>query len=86
MANFDQKMPGSPPRGCYVGTHTVRHRLFLTVSQADSYSLWESVCKNKLLSNATLCLFLNKTDLLMSKLNSGMPPDDLYRPCIVDSM
>ena len=41
-------------------------------SQYDSTDLWEKVCKNKLLANATFILLLNKADLLHAKLKAGI--------------
>ncbi|KIM35946.1 hypothetical protein M413DRAFT_449483 [Hebeloma cylindrosporum] len=37
----------------------------------DSFLLWRMVCSSKLLSKATMILFLNKCDLLKRKLKSG---------------
>lgn len=34
--------------------------------------LWKAVCSNKLLANVDLVLFLNKCDILESKLDSGI--------------
>lgn len=34
--------------------------------------LWKSICSNKLLARVDLVLFLNKCDILASKLNSGV--------------
>lgn len=34
--------------------------------------LWKAVCSNKLLANVDLVLFLNKCDILDSKLSSGI--------------
>ena len=42
------------------------------VSQEDSVLLWKAVCSNKLLGNVDLVLFLNKCDILESKLDSGI--------------
>ncbi|KAK0183684.1 guanine nucleotide-binding protein alpha-4 subunit [Armillaria mellea] len=38
----------------------------------DSVLLWKAVCQNKLLANVDLVLFLNKCDILESKLKSGI--------------
>ncbi|KAF9457920.1 guanine nucleotide binding protein, alpha subunit [Collybia nuda] len=38
----------------------------------DSVLLWKAVCSNKLLANVDLVLFLNKCDILESKLKSGI--------------
>ncbi|KAG1741523.1 G-alpha-domain-containing protein [Suillus paluster] len=38
----------------------------------DSVLLWKAVCSNKLLANVDLVLFLNKCDILDSKLASGI--------------
>ena len=38
----------------------------------DSFHLWRTVCSSRLLSNATMVLFLNKCDLLERKLRSGL--------------
>jgi len=38
----------------------------------DSFLLWRTVCSSKLLSKATMILFLNKCDLLKRKLKSGV--------------
>jgi len=38
----------------------------------DSVLLWKEVCSNKLLAEVDLILFLNKCDILKSKLNSGI--------------
>jgi len=38
----------------------------------DSVLLWKAVCSNKLLANVDLVLFLNKCDILETKLNSGI--------------
>ncbi|KAG8216368.1 guanine nucleotide binding protein, alpha subunit [Butyriboletus roseoflavus] len=38
----------------------------------DSVLLWKAVCSNKLLANVDLVLFLNKCDILESKLDSGI--------------
>ncbi|KAH9855221.1 G-protein alpha subunit [Lenzites betulinus] len=38
----------------------------------DSMSLWETVCRNKLLGNAMFILLLNKADLLHAKLKAGV--------------
>ncbi len=40
--------------------------------QEDSVLLWKAVCQNKLLANVDLVLFLNKCDILESKLKSGI--------------
>jgi len=34
--------------------------------------LWREICRNKLLVNVDLILFLNKIDLLQKKLESGI--------------
>ncbi|CAA7268550.1 unnamed protein product [Cyclocybe aegerita] len=39
----------------------------------DSFLLWRSICGSKLLSKASMILFLNKCDLLKKKLRSGIP-------------
>jgi len=39
----------------------------------DSMLLWREICRNKLLMNVDLILFLNKVDLLQKKLESGIP-------------
>jgi hypothetical protein len=39
----------------------------------DSMLLWREICRNKLLANTDLVLFLNKVDLLKKKLESGIP-------------
>jgi hypothetical protein len=39
----------------------------------DSMLLWREICRNKLLVNVDLILFLNKVDLLQKKLESGIP-------------
>ncbi|KAG6850077.1 hypothetical protein H0H93_001427 [Arthromyces matolae] len=41
-------------------------------SQEDSVLLWKAVCSNKLLANVDLVLFLNKCDILDSKLQAGI--------------
>ena len=41
-------------------------------AQEDSVLLWKAVCSNKLLASVDLVLFLNKCDILESKLNSGI--------------
>jgi len=38
----------------------------------DSMLLWREICRNKLLINVDLILFLNKVDLLQKKLESGI--------------
>ncbi|EJD54322.1 guanine nucleotide binding protein, alpha subunit [Auricularia subglabra TFB-10046 SS5] len=38
----------------------------------DSLLLWRAICSNKLLSNTSIVLFLNKTDLLRAKLDAGV--------------
>ncbi|KAK0492570.1 guanine nucleotide-binding protein alpha-4 subunit [Armillaria luteobubalina] len=38
----------------------------------DSVLLWKAVCQNKLLANVDLVLFLNKCDILESKLKAGI--------------
>ncbi|PCH43570.1 G-alpha-domain-containing protein [Wolfiporia cocos MD-104 SS10] len=38
----------------------------------DSMKLWKIICTSKLLENATFILFLNKCDILKSKLESGV--------------
>ncbi|KAI0829657.1 G-alpha-domain-containing protein [Trametes gibbosa] len=38
----------------------------------DSMSLWETVCRNRLLANAMFILLLNKADLLHAKLKAGI--------------
>jgi guanine nucleotide-binding protein alpha-1 subunit len=38
----------------------------------DSMLLWREICRNKLLINVNLILFLNKVDLLQKKLESGI--------------
>ncbi|KAK0215483.1 guanine nucleotide binding protein, alpha subunit [Armillaria fumosa] len=40
--------------------------------QEDSVLLWKAVCQNKLLANVDLVLFLNKCDILESKLKAGI--------------
>lgn len=40
--------------------------------QEDSVLLWKEVCSNKLLAKVDLVLFLNKCDILESKLKSGV--------------
>ncbi|TDL18823.1 G-alpha-domain-containing protein [Rickenella mellea] len=42
----------------------------------DSFNLWQTVCKNKLLAKTMLILFLNKCDLLDKKLKSGVKIKD----------
>lgn len=46
--------------------------------QADSLDLWTSVVSNKLLEKTNLILFLNKVDILQSKLASGIRLVDFY--------
>ncbi|EJF65114.1 G-alpha-domain-containing protein [Dichomitus squalens LYAD-421 SS1] len=43
---------------------------------ADSMELWSTVCKSKLLANATFILLLNKADLLAAKLKAGLKFED----------
>lgn len=38
----------------------------------DSLQLWRAICENKLLANCTLILFLNKKDILVKTLGSGV--------------
>jgi guanine nucleotide-binding protein subunit alpha len=38
----------------------------------DSFLLWRNICSSKLLSKATIILFLNKCDILRRKLQSGV--------------
>ncbi|KAH7105053.1 guanine nucleotide binding protein, alpha subunit [Auriculariales sp. MPI-PUGE-AT-0066] len=38
----------------------------------DSLLLWRAICSNKLLSETSIVLFLNKTDLLQAKLGAGV--------------
>lgn len=38
--------------------------------------LWSTVCKSKLLANATFILLLNKADLLAAKLKAGLKFED----------
>ncbi|KZT28152.1 G-alpha-domain-containing protein [Neolentinus lepideus HHB14362 ss-1] len=38
----------------------------------DSFYLWQSICTNRILSNMTIILMLNKVDVLETKLNSGI--------------
>lgn len=38
----------------------------------DSVLLWKSICQNKLLASTNVVLFLNKTDILKAKLESGI--------------
>ncbi|KIM70027.1 hypothetical protein SCLCIDRAFT_101556 [Scleroderma citrinum Foug A] len=38
----------------------------------DSFLLWKAVVSNRLLTNVSIVLFLNKIDLLQAKLNSGV--------------
>ncbi|KIO06988.1 hypothetical protein M404DRAFT_998427 [Pisolithus tinctorius Marx 270] len=38
----------------------------------DSFQLWKSLVSNKLLTNVSIILFLNKIDLLQAKLRSGV--------------
>ncbi|EKM53968.1 uncharacterized protein PHACADRAFT_145501 [Phanerochaete carnosa HHB-10118-sp] len=45
-------------------------------SLLDSVSLWNTLCENKLLADATFILFLNKMDLLHRKLKSGIKFSD----------
>ncbi|PSR74405.1 hypothetical protein PHLCEN_2v9913, partial [Hermanssonia centrifuga] len=40
--------------------------------QEDSVLLWKAVCSNKLLERVELILFMNKCDILESKLRSGI--------------
>lgn len=40
--------------------------------QEDSVLLWKAICSNKLLANVDLVLFLNKCDILDSKLKAGI--------------
>ncbi|KAI0633379.1 G-protein alpha subunit [Trametes polyzona] len=42
----------------------------------DSMELWETVCRSKLLGNATFILLLNKADLLRAKLKAGVQFSD----------
>ncbi|KAG9010116.1 hypothetical protein FRB93_004778 [Tulasnella sp. JGI-2019a] len=42
----------------------------------DSLTLWMELCKNKILAKVPLILFLNKSDLLKKKLESGMQLKD----------
>jgi len=39
---------------------------------ADSVNLWTTIVSNKLLSNTNVILFLNKIDIMKSKLESGI--------------
>lgn len=41
-------------------------------SQEDSVLLWKAVCSNKLLASVDLVLFLNKCDILDTKLKAGV--------------
>ncbi|KAF6760106.1 guanine nucleotide binding protein, alpha subunit [Ephemerocybe angulata] len=38
----------------------------------DTFSLWKTVCSNKLLAKVQIILFMNKTDILRKKLESGI--------------
>lgn len=38
----------------------------------DSLAMWRDLCKNKILAGASIVLFLNKCDLLQTKLEAGV--------------
>ncbi|KLO16117.1 G-alpha-domain-containing protein [Schizopora paradoxa] len=38
----------------------------------DTYQLWKTICSNKLLASVQFILFMNKYDILVSKLRSGV--------------
>ncbi len=40
--------------------------------QEDTYQLWKTICSNKLLASVQFILFMNKFDILVSKLRSGV--------------
>lgn len=40
--------------------------------QTDSLRLWQAICSNKILADVEFVLFLNKLDILDSKLKSGV--------------
>ena len=44
----------------------------ISIIQEDSFKLWTTIVTNKLLRDTNLILFLNKIDLLRSKLESGI--------------
>ena len=46
--------------------------ILTAIVQEDSVLLWKEVCSNKLLAKVDLVLFLNKCDILESKLKSGV--------------
>ncbi|KAK0229755.1 heterotrimeric GTP-binding alpha subunit [Armillaria nabsnona] len=48
------------------------NRLVPTPLLEDSLQLWRAICENKLLANCTLILFLNKKDILVKTLASGV--------------
>ncbi|KAF8070364.1 guanine nucleotide binding protein, alpha subunit [Lyophyllum atratum] len=50
-----------------------------TNSMRDTFSLWKTVCSSKLLADVQIILFLNKTDILQKKLESGVRVGD-YLP------
>ena len=57
------------------GAPIAAHAAFHTIDRAaqeDSVLLWKEVCSNKLLAKVDLVLFLNKCDILESKLRSGV--------------
>ncbi|CAL1707688.1 unnamed protein product [Somion occarium] len=56
MADFDQSLPDDPQVNRF----------------ADSFTLWKTVCENKLIAQTPVMLLLNKADLLQEKLSAGI--------------
>lgn len=48
------------------------HALIWLIWQTDTLRIWQAVCSNKLLADVEFILFLNKLDILESKLSSGI--------------
>jgi len=71
---FDQVLAEDPNVNRLVSVSYVRlvssDRLVSSV-QADSVQLWSSIVSNKLLADTPLVLFLNKCDLLRTKIEAG---------------
>lgn len=72
ISGFDQVLLEDRAVNRLVCVSSFPWRLTLIDHQEDSVLLWKAVCSNKLLANVDLVLFLNKCDILESKLKAGI--------------
>ena len=82
LSTFNEKLAEDPSVNRLVSINeNIRAigTLDLIFIQQDTYQLWRTICANKILSSIPFILFMNKYDVLVAKLGSGVRFSDYVK-------